>query len=222
MTGLIAWMVDDQVTIAMDTLASYTDHTPFKIVSKIMPILHTRSVLCPFGDLELGLSLYQYVQSSILSYDIRTLVSNLEKGMQSFLDCFIKTHNRAPNGSIFFFGYDRTDNKYRGFVFRVNEGTFVLDEEPKGLIVKPPTGVIDKESLLPLFPFDLNNVPGSLYCGICKMKVIDDSKNLDDRVGIGGQVQIAVLSKDGYQLSTLEMQDFRETFNETCANLRTE
>ena len=55
MTGLIAWLEDNQVIIAMDTLASYTDHTPFKIVSKIMPILHTRSILCPFGDLELGL-----------------------------------------------------------------------------------------------------------------------------------------------------------------------
>lgn len=220
MTGLIAWLEDNQAIIAMDTLASYTDHTPFKIVSKIMPILHTRSILCPFGDLELGLSIYQYVQSSILSHDIRTLIVNLQNGMQSFLDYFIKTHNQNPNGSLFFFGYDCTEQKYRGFVFRIIDGTFVLDEEPEGLITKPHTGLIDKESLLPLFSFDLNDIPSSLYNGICKMKIIDDNKKLEERVGIGGQVQIAILSDNGYQISTIEIKDFRETYNETCANLK--
>ena len=52
------------------------------------------------------------------------------------------------------------------------------------------------------------------------MKIIDDNKKLEERVGIGGQVQIAILSDNGYQISTIEIKDFRETYNKTCANLK--
>ena len=219
MTALAAYCSDSELVIAMDTLASYPDKSPFKPVTKIIPLLHIHSVICPLGHLQLAHSLFLFIEERIICYDIDNLILHLRQNVNSFFQWTSDIWKTPLLGTVYLFGFSLSDKIYKGFAFRSSGNTATIDELPHGFIAKPHHGVIDEDSLEPLIPFNLNDIPSSLASAVLKMRNVDRSRPVQDRVGIGCQIQIAILDNRGYTITTVEMEDYKTTYNECCANL---
>lgn len=216
MTALAVYYTEKELTVAMDTLASNPDKTPFKPVSKIIPILHCHSVLCPLGDINLGHAMYVFIEQSIFCYDIDNLIKNLKLAIQTFFDWGHNTFKTPLEGTLYIFGYSLEDECFKGYAFRSDGKNAKIEQLPEGFIVRPGEGIIDKETLEPLTYFDKNDIPTSLALAVIKMRNVDRSKPEKERVGIGCQIQITVVGNKGYTLTTWEMDDYIETYNECC------
>ena len=203
----------------MDTLASNADKTPFKPVTKIIPLLHCHSVLCPLGALQLHHALFQYIDEQIICHDIDDLVHHLNENIPAFFSWASEIWKHPLKGTIYILGYSLVKQTYRSFAFRSLGNSATIDELPQGFIARPPTGIIDKETLMPLIPFDLNDIPSSLAMAILKMKEVDDNIPSSEKVGIGCHVQVALISNKGYTLTTVEMPDYIQTYNKCCENI---
>lgn len=205
--------------MAMDTLASEEGSLkPFKTVTKIIPLLHIRTIICPMGDLQFALSLFNYIELNVICNDYSTLINILKKDMKSFVDQYIdKQHT---HGTIYLIGYNPSKSRFEGCVLRLEGNSFKFDDLGYGLIVKPSGGILDPETKQPLIPIKTDQIPDLLYDIVVKMREIDLDREKNEKMGIGGQVQIVTMTKSGYTLETTEMNDYKKTYNEIVDNIR--
>ncbi|MBE6524618.1 MAG: hypothetical protein E7Z65_07120 [Thermoplasmata archaeon] len=218
MTGMFSLCTKEIVIVAMDTLVSSgEDHTPISFASKIMPLLHARSIICPMGEFDLAMSLFEHIEKNILCKDISSLVHYLELSLNDFISFFINRYNRKPNGTIYIFGFNCILSVFESYKLTVDDGHGVITKCEYGHMARPGKGIIDPESGTLLIPVNPDDIPKTFIQAIETMKKIDDERPQNERWGIGGHSQMAILHGYGYTLTSLPMEDFEEEYEYICS-----
>ena len=220
MTGMFSLCTEKIVIVAMDTQVSNEDHTPRLFASKIMPLLHARSIICPMGDFDLAISLFEHIEKNIICKDVSSLIRYLDVSLDDFIAFFINRYNRKPNGTIYIFGFNCIMNVFESYKLRVDEGHGTITRCQHGYMARPGEGIIDPELGTLLIPSSPEDIPKTFILAIETMKEIDDKRPQNKKWGIGGHSQMAILHSNGYTLTSLPMEDFEEEYKYVCSRCK--
>jgi hypothetical protein len=205
----------DYVLVGMDTLAATPgDKSPHNYCSKIMTLPHLAAVMCPTGILELGLDWYVNIQANVLARDIDYVneiapdrLREISAGLPGF-----------TTSTIYHFGFSPRANSLVGTAFR-SANSFSPEVLEYGLGIKPAF-----EEVLAVATDDLDELGYS--DGIVKLlhrlRVADDARPVEERVGIGGQVHLLTLTPSRQVICVADQwPDFDEQFDSMLEALQT-
>lgn len=205
MTALNFILSDESVIISMDTLSlNALTHKPHKYVTKFLPLPHMNCVICGTGNMGAIIDWFSFVEKNIVANGIYQL--NLLT--QQVICDFMNEHNGENSCTIYQFGLHEIDNKFYGYAYR-STNEFNSEEINKGIGVKPPDAFINKSGELDFNDINTNNssIDDLLYEIMLKQKIYDDTRNENDRLGIGGIVQVLYLTKDNIVIKNYKYFD---------------
>lgn len=218
MTALDFIIQDDAVIVAMDTLSlRAVDHKPYKMVTKFLPIPHMNTLICGTGNMGAIIDWFSWVEKNVIANGIY----QLDKITQQVIKKFMDEHNGDNSCTIYQFGLHELDGKYHGYAYRSANG-FRSEEIQKGIGVKPPDAFLTADGTMDLSPYapEGATIQKMLSNIMHRQKEYDDSLDVDDRLGIGGIIQIVILSKDKMVIENYEyFDDFESTHVEMLKNL---
>ncbi len=218
MTALDFIIQDDAVIVAMDTLSlRAVDHKPYKMVTKFLPIPHMNTLICGTGNMSAIIDWFSWVEKNVIANGIY----QLDKITQQVIKEFMDTHNGDNSCTIYQFGLHELDGKYHGYAYR-SANDFRSEEIQQGIGVKPPDAFLTADRTVDLSPYapEGATIQEILSNIMHRQKEYDDSLDVDDRLGIGGIIQIVFLSKDKMTIENYEyFDDFESTYVEMLKNL---
>ena len=117
--------------------------------------------------------------------------------------------DHGGTSTIYHFCWDRYDSRYRAFAFR-STGGFASEELGYGIGTKP--GVPNAK---------LVAYPDSFIEVMVKQRESQSAKSLEDRVFIGGEIQLACMEKGGpLSISTVHrFPDYSDMYADMCKHL---
>jgi hypothetical protein len=208
MSALNFSLQEDMVIIATDTLAlSAETNRPSHFQTKFYPVPHLEGIICGTGISQFIAKWALQVQTSMLVKDIPHLDEFTTEQLRKLWKEF---HHRGEfTNTIYHFGYDVSLGKFRGYAYR-SEKNFASEELVYGLGTKPP-------------------VPDFVPTG----NPVDDFKNLisiqrkedlsrpqENRIGIGGDIQMVLLEPSRITIvRTYRYEDFEELYKQMCQEL---
>lgn len=217
MTALDFVIQDDAVVVAMDTLSlRAVDHKPYKMVTKFMPIPHMNSLICGTGNMGAVIDWFSWVEKNVIANGIY----QLDRITRQVIKEFMQEHNGDNLCTIYQFGLHELDGKFHGYAYRSTDD--FEGEEIHGLRVKPPDAFLSPDGTVDLSPYapEGATIQEILKNIMHRQKEYDDSLNVEDRLGIGGIIQIVILSKDRIVIENYEyFDDFESTHIEMLKNL---
>jgi hypothetical protein len=193
MSSLIFLTEESQVLVATDTLATSPDGQPFKYTTKAFIVPHLKIIIAGTGTGEfLGrwfVRINEFVVKGIDNLDYHTPgdLASMWRGFKqefSLADSFTTT--------VYHFGFSEETGLIHSFAYRSTNNFQSEPIEQYGLRVKPECTVLDNCCL----PQDIRKMMDD-------QRAIQASLPKDQRVYIGGEIQIHHLSKDGFQVYTL-------------------
>lgn len=201
MTALIFSLAPEQVTIAMDTLVTDTSGTPIGYTSKLFPLLHLNGVMCVTGLSNLAADW----NSLLLRFIARDIKHMDEFATVQLQEIWTQYADSVPvTSTVYHFGYDEEEKQYIGFAYRSEKG-FASERLGHVIGIKPP---ISNASLTELKDF---------VTTMKNQREAEDSKPLNARVHIGGEVQLAVLHDGVMTLSTVyRWHDYDDMYMQMC------
>ena len=212
MTGFFSYCNEDIVIVAMDTLVTCKDHTPTNIVSKIIPLLHSRSLICPMGDIDLAFAAFEFIEKNIICQDVSSLVHYFNFSMSSFIKMFKERYSYDPNGTLYIFGYNVINSVYESYKIEIRGTVGQVSKCEYGYMARPGEGIVDPENYDLLVNPHSDNFMDLFIEAIREMKRIDDERPKDKKWGIGGHCQVCLLREQGYHLVSSPMADFEKTY----------
>lgn len=197
-----------QVVVCMDTLSLDLDRKPYRYMSKMFPIPHLRSVICGTGNADLLLNWVNLVQKYIIA---AADISYLSKITSQKLIELNQEYSIDLTSTIYQFGYSEIDNEFKGYVYR-SKSNFLQEELMFSCFAKKP----DVE-----FNFHEEIKEGldkALINLVTKQKDVDDKK-VGNRIGVGGEIQRIIMTKDRYQFDIIHrFLDYWDCFDEMLMN----
>ena len=194
MTALVFGLDETGVWIATDSLALTTGGNPHKYASKIFPLPHLSAALVGTGSMNVVVDWYAQVQMNVIACNILYLNSIAP----AILHDISKKHEYlgVTTTTIYHFGYDDDQARFRGFAFRSTNG-FACEELIYGVGVKPYG-----EELLTAFIAECSGAPSleDIIGLVEQQKKRDDSLPQDKRLGIGGEIHFLLLNDQGQYL----------------------
>jgi hypothetical protein len=212
MSILIYILHDDFVVLATDSLASEKGLGPLKFANKIFPLPYLNSVVSGTGMMDLTINWYTFIQKSVVIQDIVIL----DKIAQEKLPVLFDSYANSDFSTVYQFGYSEEEKKHIGFAYRSTNG-FKSERLIQSIGIKPSDNI------------DItNNMPGSeeaLEEYVVRMaveqKCIDDQKNEDEKLGIGGNLYYSLLNKDNFSIKEIfEFPDKTTQFEKMLNKLR--
>jgi hypothetical protein len=180
---------NDRVCVAMDTLVvDPQTKAPHKFVSKIFPLLHLRGILCGTGTMQVILDWFVLIQSGAFVGDMIHLGQFAPEALRRIGAKYAA--ETTGTTTIYHFGFDRAKRSFRGFAFR-SEQNYGLEEVPYGIGTKPPISIGAFQSL-----------PDAFIDIIARQRERDRAEPVEKQVGIGGEIQFAVLTQDHLAMTT--------------------
>src|SRR5687767_13868171 len=134
MTALVFLLTNDEVCIATDSLALTTGGAPFKYISKVFPLPHLSGAMAGTGDLNIIVDWFVEIQKHVVARNF--LYLNTVGADQLCAIASKYEHLEASTTTIYHFGYDETQRRFRGFAL-LSKRKFVVEELVYGLGVKP-------------------------------------------------------------------------------------
>lgn len=218
MTALNFILQDDGVIISMDTLAlSAGNKAPFKFVTKFFPLPHMNCIICGTGNMQAIIDWFGWVQKNIVANGIYQLNELSKKAMYDFM----KDINGDNFCTIYQFGLHEIDNKFHGYAYR-SKNNFQSEELEQGIGVKPTDAFKTVNGGVDLSPYmpEGASVEEILINIMERQKEYDSCLGIDERLGIGGIVQIVYLGRDSIAIKNYKyFDDFEATYDEILSNL---
>ena len=218
MTALDFVIQDNAVVVAMDTLSlRAVDHKPYKMVTKFMPIPHMNSLICGTGNMGAIIDWFSWVEKNVIANGIY----QLDKITRQVIKEFMQKHNGDNSCTIYQFGLHEIDGKFHGYAYR-SANDFESEEIQQGMAVKPPDAFLTSDGTMDLSSYmsEGSTMQEILSNIMHRQKEYDDNLNIDDRLGIGGIIQIVILSKDKITIENYKyFDDFESTYIEMLKNL---
>jgi hypothetical protein len=210
MTLLMYELAPDRVMVLMDTLATNTDGTPNKYVTKVQQLPHMQMVIACTGIDGFGERWAHRLSSRVLAVDIEmldqyapTVIAEVWSEMRAENDF------GALTSTIYHFGQSRESGEYVGFAYR-SAKDFVSERLPYGFGVKPaPAGE-------PRLPEEF----GSWVDMAITIRQEQDRLPLDDRIHVGGALVMTLLQQGGQGNQIVyEFEDHAEMWNDMVSRL---
>jgi hypothetical protein len=192
MTALVFALQPEQVCLAMDTLVvGADDRLPLSFQHKFHSLPDSELVVAGTGLANFINGWFAHLSALACVGDIDDL-NNIAPGV-------LKASADAAGGlgaittTIYHFGYSRSDCQYVGYAYRsINE--FQSERLPYGLGFKPH---------VPVTPTDDINFPEFLVDIVVKQQSADRSLPVQQQLGIGGEIEFAVLSGRTTRIETV-------------------
>ena len=193
MSSLIFYTEEKQVLVATDTLATSPDCIPFKFTTKAFIVPHLKVVIAGTGDGRflgrwfIGISDMMLVKG----------VDNLDYHTPPALAALWQRHKQELSipdkmtTTVYHFGFSETTGLIHSFAYRSTNDFRSERLELYGLRVKPECQIPDNYCL----PQDFRTM-------MDQQRAIQASKPKDERVYIGGEIQVHHLSIDGFRVYT--------------------
>lgn len=218
LTALDFIIQDNAVIVAMDTLSLRTrDKKPHKMVTKFFPLPHMNCLICGTGNMGAIIDWFAWVEKNIVAngiYQLNVLTQQVIKG-------FMDEHNGENSCTIYQFGLHELDKKFHGYAYRsVND--FKSEEIAQGIGVKPPDAFLTHEGHIDLTPYapEGSSIEEIFSNIMQRQKEYDDALDTSERLGIGGMVQVVILSQDNIVIKNYKyFDDFEDTHIQILNNL---
>jgi hypothetical protein len=208
MSALNFVLQEDMVMVATDTLALSGDtNRPSHFQTKFYPIPHLDGIIC-------GTGVSQFIAQWALQVQTSMLVKNIPHLNEFTTEQLRKLWtelrlNDVFTSTIYHFGYDADLEKFRGYVYR-SEKNFISEELSYGFGTKPP---------VPNFKPTGNPVDDFKEV-ISIQREEDLSHPQENRIGIGGDIQLALLKPSQITIvHTHRFEDFEELYKQMCQEL---
>lgn len=193
MSSLIFFADENQVLVATDTLATLPDGTPFKFTTKAFIVPHLKLIIAGTGAGGfLGRWFTRISESLIvqgidnLNYHTPGVLASLWQGYKQELSI-----SDTITVTVYHFGFSEATGLIHLYAYRSAHSFNSERLEPYGLRVKPECPIPNDYSL----PQDLPTL-------MEKQRTIQASKPKNERLYIGGEIEVHHLSKAGFQVCT--------------------
>ncbi len=197
MTSLIFHTEEKQVLVAMDTLATHLNGKPFMFTTKSFIVPHLRMMMCGTGTGGfLGTWLIQVNDRMVvrdidhLDYHTPRVLASLWHGYKE--ECSITDDVTT---TVYHFGFSQMDGLIHSYAYRSTNG-FSSEPLGYGTGVKPKCEVPE--------PFQL---PDDIPKMMRQQREIQAACSKEERIYIGGEIQIFHLTEYGFNAYTLERFD---------------
>lgn len=217
MTALNFLLMKDRVALSMDTLTlKKADNMPYKFVSKFIHLPQMNCIICGTGNMPAIIHWIAHVQECMQSNGIYQLNLLTSQVLNEFMRTEVVT--LALTTTIYQFGLSELDNNFHGYAYR-STNNFESEEIAYGIGIKPPDAFIENKALnMDLVDFNFDNIENSFVRIMEKQKERDDK--LVDKLGIGGYMQMILLSHAGAITKSIKVfDDFSEHNAYICDQL---
>jgi hypothetical protein len=195
MSSLIFYTEESLVLVATDTLATSPDGRPFKYTTKAFILPHLRMIIAGTG---VGGFLGRWfieindrmVVGGVDHLDYHT-PSNLAAMWQGYKQEFSFTDSMTT--TVYHFGFSEVTGVIHSYAYRSANGFQSERLEQYGLRVKPECPAPENFQ----FPKDIRKMMGD-------QRAIQAAKPKEQRIYIGGDIQIHHLGHDGFYAYTLD------------------
>jgi len=214
MTALNFLFDEKSLLLSMDTLSLRADdRIPYKYLTKFFPLPHMNCLICGTGNYQPVIDWFVYIQSNFIGNGILQLNLCAERNLKDFM----QEHNGENLCTIYQFGFHETDRRLYGYAYRSING-FVSELIPYGTGLKPPDvffnihGELDLEEIFisakEKHSIDTDRYYEEIFRTIMhKQKEFDERLPSNNRLGIGGIVQLIYMSRDSLVIKNLEYFD---------------
>lgn len=195
MSSLLFYTDAHEVIVATDTLLHYPDGGAPGYSSKSFAFPHIKMIVAGTGSAALFNRWIGLVNEQGIALDVDAINVHTPKVLQSLwgeLNAeFPSIHQQTA--TIYHFGFSDKTGKIHGFVYR-SGSNFASEWLAYGLGVKP--------SLADMTGIDLSSFP-SCALEIMRAQALQEGQKSDNRVYIGGSVQINHMTRKGHSLYSL-------------------
>ena len=193
MSALIFHTDETQAFVATDTLATSPDGRPFKFTTKAFIVPHLKLIIAGTGA---GGFLGRWFVSINDAVVVKG-IEHLDYHAPSILASLWLEHKQqfsVPNitCTIYHFGFSEITGLIQPFAYR-STSNFHSERLPYGIGVKPECPVPENCS----FPGDIRKMMDA-------QRLLQSSKPKQERIYIGGEIEIHHLLKNGFQAYTLD------------------
>jgi hypothetical protein len=205
MTSLIYNYSEDFVIVAMDSMCHEGGTMkPLSHLTKFFILPSINGIICGTGLLDVILLWHFYLQKSNVTTSIKGIDNFATEKLREIFKPFRDAYQNLTT-TLYHFGYDSDSDKFLAYAYR-SEKNFESEQITPTMGIKPEfPGIRD------FFDEEFNEE--WLVKMVTKQKEYDESLPLEERVGIGGQIHIAILTRDGITAKTIyEFPDFHEIF----------
>lgn len=209
MSSLIFHTEKEQVLVATDTLATTPDGKPAFFTTKAFIVPHLNMIMC-------GTGISGFLGKWFIEVNDRLVIrgiDNLDYHTPHALADLWRKFKEEPSiheeitTTVYHFGFSEDDGTIHTYVYR-STNNFKSETHPYGLGVKPEC-TINGEYVLP------NDIKKMMV----EQRAIQLSRPINERVYIGGKIQIIHLTKEGFAIYTLDhFDDYEITEREIFEN----
>lgn len=214
MTALIYIYKKDVVWLAMDSLALDDNKRPLKYASKFFLLPHLQCIVCGTGVLELLIKWFDFIQNSMVFENVVALNRHVQNHLKRISDELNIPINESS--TIYHFGVDKITKEIVGFAYR-SSNSYESEKLIYSMGIKPDYEDIVQKAIDLIAEKGI--IPG-IVAIVTGLKEIDDKLELEQRVGIGGEIHLVVLEKNGlYTVKIIhQFSDYKQGFSEMLEN----
>lgn len=202
MSSLIFITENEQVLTATDTLATSPTGEPSFFTTKAFIVSHLQMIMCGTGMGGFLGKWFIEVNDRMVVRGIENLDFHTPKILPSLWNNF-KKENSVPDKlttTVYHFGFSEEDGLIHSYAYR-SANNFVSEPLPYGMGIKPEC--ISSEGFE--FPRDIKKI-------MDEQRSLQQSRLQDERIFIGGKIQIHHLTKTGFAIYVIDQfDDFEET-----------
>jgi len=192
MTALAFTIQPDQICLAMDTLVvSAADKTPLCYQTKFSILPHLNLIIAGTGLSSLIANWFHFVNNNMVVRDIDHL-NIFATGSLLYIEAELQDTDLTTT-TLYHFGYSKTNNRYVGYAYR-SAKHWESDQLPDALGIKPEVHVPPTDNIqFPQFLIDI----------VSEQRRQDLLLPQPERLGIGGEIQFAVMENGVVNVSTV-------------------
>ena len=200
----------------MDSLSIRDGGKPHKYVTKIFPLPHVKAAMCGIGNLNIVIDWFSDLQLNAVVCKFPFLNELVPTQLLKIGD---KYPTEGHQTTIYHFGFDEEERRFRGFKFR-SDKNYQMEELDYGIGIRPYGEKLHDILINGLKHLQLNEAIVKLMVA---QKAKDESLNPEKRAGIGGEIHILQITEDSQFLwCWRRFPDFFEVFNKMMQNLNSD
>jgi len=187
-------MDETQVVVATDTLATYPGGRPFKFVTKAFIVPHLKLIMAGVGTSGFLARWFVFMNDSVIVRGIDNLDYHTPRALRMLWQQH-KQELSIPDRlttTVYHLGFSEETGLIHAYAYRSTSDFKSEKLDSYGLRLKPECQVPTDYSL-----------PQDFITIMDKQRTVQASKPEEERIHIGGEIEVHYLSKGGFQAFTL-------------------
>jgi hypothetical protein len=204
MSSLIFYTDKDEALIATDTLATSPDGQPFSFTTKAYIVPHLKLIIAGTGAGGFLSKWFLLINDRAVFPGIDFLNNKTARYLGPMWSSYKQEFSAEDQltTTVYHFGFSEITNVIKSFAYRSTNG-FQSESIPYGLGTKPPINITAEYNL----PQDLRSMMDT-------QRTNEESRPLNEKVFIGGEIQVHHLTHDGFHVYTLDrFEDYESDRN---------